>query len=56
LGAFGFGSISFHGGDRAETLSGSFVTADYFQLLGLADPGAFLSPDEEQAGVPCRWP
>jgi predicted permease len=53
LGAFGFGSISFHGGDRAETLSGSFVTADYFQLLGLSPTlGRFFLPDEGQAGVP----
>lgn len=53
LGAFGMGGLSFHGGGPAELLMGSYVTADYFDLLGLSPArGRFFSPDEEQPGVP----
>jgi predicted permease len=53
MGAFDSGEIDFHGGEQAETLLGTYVTSDHFDLLGLVPSGGrFFSPDEEQTGVP----
>jgi len=53
LGAFGFSSVAFQGGDWAESINGTFVTGDYFQLLGLVPTlGRFFAPDEERPEVP----
>ncbi len=53
FGAQGFDQVAFQAGDEARMLTASFVTGDYFDILGLTPAhGRFIMAEEERAGSP----
>lgn len=52
--AFGMSDLSLNTGSQPEVVTGSFVSGNYFQVLGIAPArGRFFGPQEDQgAGVP----